>query len=728
VKKLCLFLLLIVAMPVCAQQRVTATLTASSTDCTTAASCIVNFVNNNSGGATFAISTNASASTVQFEASADNQTTWVAISATPSNSSSAVTSTTSTGVWQANVSGYSHVRMRVSAFVGNVVGSIGMGIGSAKGGSGSQGGSGLFSGPNPWVDCSSSPYSAPSTLGASTPTVDAGVALRACVAALPSSGGTIHLNPGRYGISTAATDSQGATVGINLAAKDGVRFECGGTGGIHQSGTNAYPCSIELISGIPAGTIIVETSPYTGSGASYAGPIFDNISFHDNTATGVGVAVKDTSDTQFNGVSVNGFSYAGLSAPASPTVTATAGGSLGAGVQVFVKVAHRTGWGFSLPSAEASATTAGTCPGSGNCSITITAPSNPGAPAIDWMPYASTTTLLEKSQIACCTGQAYGANYVISAALPGTGLREEVSNKTRGTGIAFYGSSGWGSSTGFVNHSLVTDLRAGQDNEIAFSTAGSTTSLTFIGGDIICQSTTSALPCSIVGSNVFFYGTHWESLAGRIGLQIEQIAPNGTRGTGVYGGLFEASGTGTGINCIRCFGDRFETTMASLTSGIILDANSGENQIWIQDVNVGTPVNEGAPGNNIFCDNAACTMLVNSLKVGPVGGPAKLLCSQTAPTITTHFNTSADSISSNNGNCSFTVTVGTGTGTSTGVVGLPTASTGWNCTAPNRNRGAFIQQTASATTSATFTNYGTTVGTPVNWTNSDVLGITCSAY
>jgi hypothetical protein len=74
------------------------------------------------------------------------------------------------------------------------------------------------------------------------------------------------------------------------------------------------------------------------------------------------------------------------------------------------------------------------------------------------------------------------------------------------------------------------------------------------------------------------------------------------------------------------------------------------------------------------------------------------------------------------------VTVGTGTGTSTGVVGLPTASTGWNCTAQNRNRGAFIQQTASATTSATFTNYGTTVGTPVNWTNSDVLGITCSAY
>jgi len=104
------------------------------------------------------------------------------------------------------------------------------------------------------------------------------------------------------------------------------------------------------------------------------------------------------------------------------------------------------------------------------------------------------------------------------------------------------------------------------------------------------------------------------------------------------------------------------------------------------------------------------------------------LLSSDTPTISAHFNTSGDSISANNGTAAFTVTVGTGVAGSTGAVGLPTATTGWNCYASNRNRGAYIQQTGSTVSTATFTNYGTTVGTPVNWTNSDVLAISCFAY
>jgi hypothetical protein len=107
---------------------------------------------------------------------------------------------------------------------------------------------------------------------------------------------------------------------------------------------------------------------------------------------------------------------------------------------------------------------------------------------------------------------------------------------------------------------------------------------------------------------------------------------------------------------------------------------------------------------------------------------AVLLAANTAPTISSHFNSSGDSISASNGTAAFTVTVGTGAAGSTGAVGLPTAATGWICNASNRNRGAYIQQTGSTTATATFTNYGTTVGTPVNWTNSDVLAISCSAY
>lgn len=110
------------------------------------------------------------------------------------------------------------------------------------------------------------------------------------------------------------------------------------------------------------------------------------------------------------------------------------------------------------------------------------------------------------------------------------------------------------------------------------------------------------------------------------------------------------------------------------------------------------------------------------------GGAGNLLISLTAPTISAHFNTSGDSVSASNGTAAFTVTVGTGAAGSTGAVGLPTATTGWICFAANRNRAAYIQQTGSTATTATFTNYGTTVGTPVNWTNSDVLAISCHAY
>jgi hypothetical protein len=109
-----------------------------------------------------------------------------------------------------------------------------------------------------------------------------------------------------------------------------------------------------------------------------------------------------------------------------------------------------------------------------------------------------------------------------------------------------------------------------------------------------------------------------------------------------------------------------------------------------------------------------------------------LLVSQTAPTIsgTSGFNNSNSSatVSANNGTGAFNVTVGTGTGTSTGVLVMPAATTGWNCTANDLNRADLIQQTGSGTTSVTVTNYGLTIGTPVNWTNSDVVHFVCFAY
>ena len=89
------------------------TLTAAASTCT-AGVCLVANLRPDVGGATFTINANAGGNTIQFEASGDGGSTWVALSVTPSNSTTTVTSSTSTGVWQANLAGYTNARIRMS--------------------------------------------------------------------------------------------------------------------------------------------------------------------------------------------------------------------------------------------------------------------------------------------------------------------------------------------------------------------------------------------------------------------------------------------------------------------------------------------------------------------------------------------------------------------------------------------------------------------------------------
>ena len=123
---ICIALFVLAAcLPGRAQQKVA--LSASSTDCSVANSCVSiglyasgppGQVDQKFGGATIAIGANASGNTIQFEASADGGATWVAMNMTPSNSTTAATSTTSTGVWQGNVAGYTNIRARMSTLSG----------------------------------------------------------------------------------------------------------------------------------------------------------------------------------------------------------------------------------------------------------------------------------------------------------------------------------------------------------------------------------------------------------------------------------------------------------------------------------------------------------------------------------------------------------------------------------------------------------------------------------
>jgi hypothetical protein len=106
-----------------------------------------------------------------------------------------------------------------------------------------------------------------------------------------------------------------------------------------------------------------------------------------------------------------------------------------------------------------------------------------------------------------------------------------------------------------------------------------------------------------------------------------------------------------------------------------------------------------------------------------------LLISPTAPTVSSGFGTSP-SIATNNGTAAFTVNVGTGGTATSGVIGLPTATNGWNCfctdITTNSTTVSQCKQTASSTASATLGNFSD-VAVASAWVASDILSVSCFA-
>lgn len=125
-----------------------------------------------------------------------------------------------------------------------------------------------------------------------------------------------------------------------------------------------------------------------------------------------------------------------------------------------------------------------------------------------------------------------------------------------------------------------------------------------------------------------------------------------------------------------------------------------------------------------------CTYVYPINPTAGIQNNGKLLVSPTAPTISSGFG-SSPSIVAHNGTPAFEINVGTGGAASSGVVGLPTATTGWNCSATDittKTATVFLtKQTASAANSATFTNYDA-AGSAAAWVDSDKLRVSCFAY
>lgn len=103
------------------------------------------------------------------------------------------------------------------------------------------------------------------------------------------------------------------------------------------------------------------------------------------------------------------------------------------------------------------------------------------------------------------------------------------------------------------------------------------------------------------------------------------------------------------------------------------------------------------------------------------------VCAGAAPTITTHFNSSSDSIAG--GDCAGKVTVGTGAATNTGVITFGTAFTNAPaCTAHNETTLAQGVQAVSTTTTLTLNGLLFSSGAAQNFTNSVVLSYQCEGY
>ena len=144
-KKWLLPILLLIAGPAFAQ-RTTANLSTHGAACGTPPVASTGYValqvGTNNGGATFTLGGTWSG-TISFFASGDGATTWVALNVLPSNSTTAVTTATGNGTWQANVAGYTQVCAAfTTATSGTVVTTIQLSQASARAGGGGGGGGG----------------------------------------------------------------------------------------------------------------------------------------------------------------------------------------------------------------------------------------------------------------------------------------------------------------------------------------------------------------------------------------------------------------------------------------------------------------------------------------------------------------------------------------------------------------------------------------------------------
>jgi hypothetical protein len=167
------------------------------------------------------------------------------------------------------------------------------------------------------------------------------------------------------------------------------------------------------------------------------------------------------------------------------------------------------------------------------------------------------------------------------------------------------------------------------------------------------------------------------------------------------------------------------TGLASYTTGDLIYANSGISLASRAAVATGSVlISQGVATAPVWSTAAQLTAI--SL------GSANLTFSGATPTISSGFGTTP-SVTAGTA-AAFRVNVGTGGSATAGVIGLPTAATGWNCAVENltgTTANVMDQRTvqlSSTTTTATIENQTVSTGAALAWTASDILAVSCIAF
>lgn len=265
-------------------------------------------------------------------------------------------------------------------------------------------------------------------------------------------------------------------------------------------------------------------------------------------------------------------------------------------------------------------------------------------------------------------------------------------------------------------------------------------------GDLLQANTTTTLArlASVATGNALISGgVTTVSTWGKIGLttHISGVLPVANGGTNiasyVVGDLIYASATTTLATRIAVAAGSFLRS-AGVATPPVWSTTTWPNAATTGDLLTATGTN--AYGNItavatgrvlVSAGVAAVPTWSTALLISSINMGANLTFSSTAPTVMSGFGTSPTVAGTAT---SFVVDVGTGGVATDGVLSMPTATTGWNCSVNDLtshvdndgNQQTF--QLSSTVSTVTVEHQNPSTGATVAWTAGDVLSFVCAAY